>query len=316
MFEDQNVDAVAIAAPYQLEQPMQRREFLSMAAAAPAVAQPSAQPLVAVFTKPLQKLGWAELGRTIVRTGLRHADLTVRPEGHVLPERVREDLPRAVEALAGEGVSVAMITTELTSASDPTARPILDRAARLKIPYYKLGYWRYRKDDVELTLARVKRDAEGLVALGRELRIQAIWHNHGGDYVGHSVWDTREIIGGLDPRWIGYYFDLSHAFSEGGVGGWNIALRLALPRLRVVAAKDHFRTRSGGRWIRKTCPLGQGMVDFDAALAMLAQAGFDGPLSLHVEYETPDPVEAIARDAAFLLKQLDRHWPVKRSKPA
>jgi sugar phosphate isomerase/epimerase len=58
------------------------------------------------------------------------------------------------------------------------------------------------------------------------------------------------------------------------------------------------------------------MVDFDAALAMLAQAGFHGPISLHVEYETPDPVEAIARDAEFLRKQLDRHWPPNRSKPA
>ena len=141
---------------------MQRREFLSLAAAAPAVSQPSAQPLVAVFTKPLQKLGWAELGRAIGRTNLRHADLTVRPEGHVLPERVREDLPRAVEALAGEGVSIAMITTELTSASDSAARPILAEAARFKIPYYKLGYWRYRKDDVEQTLVRVEARCGGL----------------------------------------------------------------------------------------------------------------------------------------------------------
>lgn len=37
---------------------------------------------------------------------------------------------------------------------------------------------------------------------------------------------------------------------------------------------------------------------------------------MSLEPETPDPVEAIARDAEFLRRQLDRHWPRKRSKPA
>lgn len=290
---------------------MLRREFLSLTAAQ-VISQP-ARPVVAVFSKPLQHLGWQELGRAIARCGLRHVDLTVRPKGHVPPERAVADLPRAVQALAGEGVTPVMITTEITSASDPAAAPILGAAARLNIPYYKLGYWRYRSDGIPQTLARVKREIEALVILGARLNIQAIWHNHSGDYVGHSVWDTREVISGCDPRWIGYYFDLSHAFSEGGVAGWNIALRLALPQLCVVAAKDHVWEKTGGRWVRRTCPLGQGMVDFNAALGLLARAGFRGPISLHVEYETTDPVGSIARDYEFLRRQIDRHWPPEKA---
>ena len=86
---------------------------------------------------------WAE---RLKDAGFDGVDLTVRKGGHVLPERVREDLPRAVEAIQSHGLRVAMITTELTSPSDPTAGPILETAARLKIPFFKLGYWRYGKD--------------------------------------------------------------------------------------------------------------------------------------------------------------------------
>ena len=52
---------------------------------------------------------------------LSGVDLTVRPKGHVLPERAAEDLPRAFEAIRSHGVEVPMISTELVSASDPAA---------------------------------------------------------------------------------------------------------------------------------------------------------------------------------------------------
>ena len=54
-----------------------------------------------------------------------------------------------------------MITTELTSAADPNARPILAAAGRLKIPFFKLGYWRYGTD----VLADVRK-AAGLLEPG------------------------------------------------------------------------------------------------------------------------------------------------------
>ena len=75
----------------------------------------------------------------------RAIDLTVRAKGHVLPERVTEDLPRAVEALRKAGLEVPMITTDITSAAD--AGPTLKTASRLGIPYFKPGYWRYNSAD-------------------------------------------------------------------------------------------------------------------------------------------------------------------------
>jgi L-ribulose-5-phosphate 3-epimerase len=268
-------------------------------------AAPPNRPALCLFSKHLPKLSYSELARTVKQMGFDGVDLTVRAEGHVLPERVAEDLPRAVETIRGEGLAVAMITTGLTSASDPAARPTIGTAGRLGVPFFKLGYWPYRdRDAIEPRIGEVRNDVTGLVALAKEHGVAAGFHNHSGMNVGAAVWDTRAIIGDMDPRSIGYYFDPCHATAEGGEGGWRIALRMALARVKMTAIKDFYWEKRAGKWKMQMCPLGEGMVRWPEYFAMLAAAGFRGPISMHVEYEPVDEA-AIARDFAFLRKQVD-----------
>jgi sugar phosphate isomerase/epimerase len=288
---------------------MDRREFLiAAAAAAPLAAASPGKPDLCLFSKHLPKLGYNDLGKACKQFGFDGVDLTVRAAGHVLPERVSEDLPRAVEAIRSHGLSVPMITTNLLSASETVARPTLSTAARLKVPYFKIGYYRYKGPDLEQTLAQVKRDTRTLVELGKEYGIQAGFHNHSGDYVGTAVWDTREIIRDLDPKWIGYYFDPCHATSEGGVYGGVLSARIALRNLKMVALKDFYWNKVNGRWRTQMCPLGEGMVDWPRFFKMLAESKFTGPLSLHVEYDPPDEMAAIARDLEFLKSQVAKAY--------
>lgn len=282
---------------------MRRREFLGSVAAAPMMMAAAPQrPSLCVFSKHLAKLNYDELGKTVKQLGFDGVDLTVRPEGHVLPARVAEDLPRAIEAIRGHGVAVPMITTGLLSTADPAARPTLATGARLGVPFYKLGYWRYKGADVEKIIVEVRRSVEGMVALGKEAGIAAGFHNHSGDYVGSPVWDIRTIVDGLDPRWIGYYFDPCHATAEGGSAGWRLAFQVAAPRLKMVAVKDFYWEKTGGRWRMKMCPLGEGMVDWAQFFKLLGGASFTGPISLHVEYDPKDELDAMSRDLAFLRK--------------
>jgi sugar phosphate isomerase/epimerase len=269
-----------------------------------AAASPS-RPALCLFSKHLPKLNYAELAQTVKQMGFDGVDLTVRPEGHVLPERAAEDLPRAVEAIRAQGLAVSMITTGLTSASDPAARPTLATAARLGVPFFKLGYWQYSPAiSIESRLAEVRNEVAALVAMGKGQGIAAGYHNHSGKYVGAAVWDIRSIIGDMDPRWIGYYFDPCHATAEGGEGGWLISLRMAIARIKMVAIKDFFWEKRGGKWAMRMCPLGQGMVRWPEFFAALHESRFTGPISMHVEYEPADE-SAIARDFAFLRKQVN-----------
>jgi sugar phosphate isomerase/epimerase len=121
--------------------------MMTAAASPAAFAAGTGRPPLCIFSKHMAQFGYQELGRKAKEIGFDGVDLTVRPKGHVLPERAAEDMPRAVEAVRAAGLVVPMITTELLSASAPSARPILSTAAKLKIPFYKPGYWQYRNRD-------------------------------------------------------------------------------------------------------------------------------------------------------------------------
>jgi len=274
---------------------------------------PRAAPIICLFSKHLAKIHYSELGGVLKDLGFAGCDLTVRPGGHVEPALSAADLYRAVEAIRAEGVEIPMITTAFVTAADPNIRNVLALCGRMKVPYFKLGYWNYRPaDNIETRIAEVRRDVAGIVALGRACGMVAGFHNHSGNYVGEAVWDARAVIEGIDPRWIGYYFDACHATAEGGEAGWNIALRMALPRMKMVALKDFYWEKANGKWTMRMCPIGQGMVNWQQVFALLAAANFTGPLSLHLEYEKVD-MAAIARDLAFVKKQVAAAYQLQSS---
>src|SRR3546814_1304052 len=75
--------------------------------------------------------------------GFDGVDLTVRPKGHVLPERVAEDLPRAVDAIRKAGLSHTMMTTAVQDATNGADKKLLETAARLGIDFYRMNWLRY-----------------------------------------------------------------------------------------------------------------------------------------------------------------------------
>lgn len=286
-----------------------RRQLLAGLAASPlfASAAPAAKaPDLCVFTKHFPETPAVELGPVLRDLGIAAVDLTVRPGGHILPENAARDLPRAVEALDKAGVRVSMITTGLTSAEDPAARPTLETAAKLGIGYFKLGYYRYPKTiDLERTRAETAHDLAGLARLAAEVGISGGFHNHSGAYVGSNLWDSWLLLQDTPREAVGFYFDPCHATIEGGKSGWEISFHRVAARLNMVACKDFRWEKGPDGWRDVMCPLGEGMVDYPAFFKLLGATGFAGPISLHVEYELETAKEthaAVARDFARLTK--------------
>ena len=83
---------------------------------------------ISVFSKHLQWLNYAEMAQVAAQIGFDGVDITVRPNGHVLPERVAEDLPKATDAVRKAGMNVFMITTSITDADNPFTDNILKTA--------------------------------------------------------------------------------------------------------------------------------------------------------------------------------------------
>jgi L-ribulose-5-phosphate 3-epimerase len=286
-----------------MDKQVSRREFLRMSTASaiagaaavstasvpamPGPARGSFRGTLCFFSKPVPQLSWRELAQSARRAGFDGIDLTVRKGGHVLPERATTDLPDAVDAIRDAGLQVPMISTELHSADDPTAEPILSTGSKLSIPYLKPGYYYYRFVNVLKELEEAGQKFRGLVELAGKHGVQVGYHNHDG-YIGAPIWDMAKVIEPLDPRWCGYYFDLSQATTEGGVGGWRIAANLVMPRIKMIAAKDFVWKKVGPhQWRAENCPMGQGMSHWKAFLQTLAQSNFHGPITLHEEYTIP-----------------------------
>jgi L-ribulose-5-phosphate 3-epimerase len=242
---------------------------------------------VCLFSKPVPQLSWRELARSAKEAGFGGIDLTVRTGGHVMPQRAAEDLPKAVEAIRAEGLQVPMLTTELLSGDDPTAAPILSTAAKLSIPFIKPGYYHYKFVDVRKERDEAGERFRGLASVAEKCGVQIGFHNHAG-YIGAQIWDIAPVIDTLDPKVVGYYYDIENATAEGGAQGWRINENLVMPRMKMMAVKDLYwkKTEAQG-WKETVCPLGEGMCNFKVFLRAAAQGGFHGPISLHIEYQIP-----------------------------
>lgn len=238
-----------------------------------------------IFSKHLQWLDYKGMAETAADIGFDGIDLTVRPGGHVLPERVEEDLPKAVEAARKAGIEIPMMTTAINDPQDASTEPILKTASKLGIRYYRLGYYRYQDSmSIPDKLAEIKPKLRGLLELNKQYKIHGGYQNHAGSKnVGAPIWDLWELMKDLDPQWLGCQFDIRHATVEGATA-WPINFRLMASRTKTVVAKDFRWEKLDGKWKMRNCPLGEGMVDFKRFLSTLKQINFSGPISFHFEY--------------------------------
>ena len=239
---------------------------------------------ICIFSKHLQWLDYDGMAETAAEIGFDGIDLTVRPKGHVLPERVEQDLPKAVESVNKAGLKIYMMTTRITDPKDNYTEKILKTASQLGIKYYRMGYLKY--DDslgIEKSLEAYKATLSELAKLNGKYKIHGAYQNHAGTNVGAPVWDIWYLIKDLDPKWIGCQYDIKHATHEGG-RSWPLGLKLLNKYIKITAVKDFLWAKEDGKWHGQHVPLSEGMVDFIAYFKLVKQFDISGPISMHFEY--------------------------------
>jgi L-ribulose-5-phosphate 3-epimerase len=237
-----------------------------------------------IFSKPLQWLGYDDLASVLQEAGADGIDLSVRPGGHVLPENVETDLPKAFEAARRKGLSIDMIVTGITTAGEKYTEPIIRTASSLGIKFYRMGYINYNESQgVWGTLQNYKPELKKLGEMNRKYSIHGAYQNHFGTRVGGPVWDLYELLKDLDPQFIGCQYDVRHAMAEGG-SSWVNGLKLILPWVKCTDIKDFKWSQNNGRWNPESVPIGEGMVNFDEYFKIVKKANITGPMSIHLEY--------------------------------
>lgn len=286
-----------------------RRRFLqsSLAATAAVVAGKNAfaqttaagTPKICAFVKFLQDQSYTELAETIKELGFDGIEATVRNKGHVLPERVEDDLPKLVEALQAHDLEVTVMASDVMD-TDELSQRVLRTAAGLGIKRYRMGFYRYDKQRPVLEqLDEIRPKVAELVAMNNELDMQALYQNHSGaKYVGGTLWDLRYLIKDQPTERIASAFDIRHTTIEAGLS-WPVLYDMMKPHIGAIYVKDfQWQDRKA-----EHVPLGQGRVDPEF-FQLLRADGYDGFYSLHVEYlkkeGTQANIDALRRDLATL----------------
>lgn len=237
-----------------------------------------------IFSKHLQWLNYHDMAELAGKIGFTGIDLTVRDKGHVLPERVKSDLPEAVEAIRAASLEVPMITTGILDPDDRFTRDILETAGKLGIKYYRTGWFKYERGlSVKIQLDRAWKKLAALQEINKSCHIAASYQNHAGNFIGGSGWDLLHIIEGLDPEWIGVQFDIRHAMVE-GPQTWPYVFEMLVPYINTVDIKDYTWDMGDGKARVLNVPLGQGQVDFELFLIKLQEFNLDPDFSMHCEY--------------------------------
>ncbi|MBP6782258.1 MAG: sugar phosphate isomerase/epimerase [Verrucomicrobiales bacterium] len=254
------------------------------------------------FTKPLQHLSYPEMAKIIAGMGFDGIESAVRPKGHVVPERVEEDLPKMVEALKAEKLNLTIITSAINEVSDEQfTEKLLRTAAALGVKRFRMGYYKYDLNKpIRAQLDDFRPKLKDLVALSRELGIKPVYQNHSGkDYFGGPIWDLAEVFEDFSPNDIGVAFDIGHATVE-GAKAWPLNFATIRSYIDTIYVKEPSWKDNQLGW----GPIGEGAVD-KGFFKLVQESDFSGPVSVHVEYLghddpaiVPAVLKAIGKDFA------------------
>ncbi len=239
---------------------------------------------VYIFSKHIQWLSFEEMALTAKEVGFDGIDLTVRPKGHVLPERVKEDLPKAINAIKKAGFNADRMTTAITDPEDALTIDILETAAREGIKNYRLGWFAYNPTlSIEENITGFNLKLKGLAELNKKLGLTAAYQNHAGEMAGGPVWDMGLMLDGIDPNLVGVRYDIRHATVEGGTA-WPLGMKFLADKINSFDVKDFIWKKTEGTWRPFNVPVGEGMVNFKRYFQIIDEFTINGDFTLHLEY--------------------------------
>ena len=240
---------------------------------------------VHIFSKHLQFLDYKATGEMAAEMGFSGVDLTVRPKGHVLPELVKIDLPKAISEIKSGGSHCEMITTSIESANSPLDIDIIKTAAQQAVKYYRTNWFEYiNGKSLEESIEIYKNQIKELSSLNAQHNIIGCYQNHAGVKVGASFWEIKAILESAETEFFGTQYDIRHAIAEGG-HSWVNGLNLLQNHIKVIVLKDFKWGQVDGEWQPVNVPIGEGMVNFDKYFKLLKKYKLKPPVSLHLEYD-------------------------------
>ncbi len=240
---------------------------------------------ICIFSKHLHWLNWEEMVKATGDIGFDGIDLTIRPNGHVHPEKVEDELPQVVEICGKNNIEITMLSTTIEDASSPVTEKILRTASNLGIKYYRMNWYHYDNQiNIERNLINFKSKMKDLEAINKQYNIKGSYQNHDGDWFGSAIWDLAGILKEISSEWLGCQYDILNASLE-GFNSWSLGFELIAPFIHTIDIKDGYWNFEKGQQKLSYVPLGKGMVNYSKFFKLINKFNITAPLSLHLEYD-------------------------------
>jgi L-ribulose-5-phosphate 3-epimerase len=271
---------------------MNRRDFMASSLATVILpktdflfTQPLTNREISVFSKTLHWISdYETLATTVAEMGFDGIDLTVRPDGHVLPEKVEMDLPKAVQAAKKANIDIQMMVTNILQA-DALSENVIKTAFAQNIKHYRMGWYKYdRGKDIMGQVHTYTQQLKGVDELNKKYKISGEYQNHGGQNLGAAIWDLYPIFKTINSPFTGVQYDVNHATAESGAN-WETGFRLINPYIKTLAIKDFKWVLKNGTLQKEGCPLGEGIVNWKLFFQLVKQYNLNVPLTMHFEYD-------------------------------
>jgi sugar phosphate isomerase/epimerase len=259
-----------------------------------------------VFSKMLKDLGIEQLIDFAKELGIDGYDMAVRPGYPVNPHNVEEELPKAAQRFRAAGLDIAMVTAHTgVLMPDEEGERLMAAMDAAGVRRLKLGYFKFVPGEMDYwhEVDKARKALEGWAELAQKYNVRACYHTHSQRCLGLNAGTLAHLIRGFDPQLIGAFLDAGHLRAEGEE--FAVAVAIVREHLSMVAVKDFLLQRidveNHGAVKRRVVEAGQGMCDWTAIFSELKRIGFDGPVSIHCEFEAEESemMNAIRREAAF-----------------
>ena len=249
------------------------------------------QPQLALVSRHVQWTDIEDGAAAAAESGFRAIAWTCRGGAHILPDNVRTELPRAVEAARKAGLATPMLITSINGADTPGAEVIFDTMRKVGITRYRAPNYRYDyTKDMQSQFDALKPRVEALAKLNEKYGVTAMFHTHSSQgSVGGGLWDLWLLIRDYPPNLVAINYDIGHNTVRGGTE-WNQTARYAHRHVGALSLKDmHWIRRADAppdtwAWRHEFVVPGEGLVNFRDMFTYFKSVGFSGPLETYFEY--------------------------------
>ena len=278
---------------------------------------------ICLNSKFFSDLSVVEFGEKTLALGYDGIDICVRPGHPINADNAIKTLPVAVQTWEKQGLTCPLATAavDIIDPHEPVVENLFAACSEAGIPRLKIGIWRYNSGDQYWHVVKTARKAlESFADYSRHYGVQTCYQTHSGPCIGSNCAGLMHLIKGFEPELVGAYPDLGHIALDGE--DWAMGLEMVRNHLAVVGIKDALYQHQSNRqppFNPRFVKVGDGCVDWQRCVNILADFAFEGPLTVHTEYNfdetiirqvgyagtTPSNLEEWAKsDAAYLRRLL------------